>query len=255
MLTTISPPHGRGCGSRSEGAPYACCGLSKDGLPIESFIVDPAIPWPGKFQRGVKILPRNPKEPAGINDLIIFVGQKFYPAAWDFIAESKLYGASRRLPANLPFEKLTPGESRMIFVHSRAIPDFDYEANRDLPYYGCQHFWDEYKQRDITAWQTAVPGWHLKPKTPCTFALRDLAYLIHAAPSAGPNNPLEFKINVASTQYTGLTPVYPLFAPQKWQVGIFLALPLTHIEFCRQADPKAQKNAIEAGFSTEIMEY
>ena len=44
MLTTTPPPNGRGCGDRVAEAPYVCCGLEKDGTPIEEFIIDPAHP-------------------------------------------------------------------------------------------------------------------------------------------------------------------------------------------------------------------
>lgn len=40
---------GRGCGSRDEGAMYACCGVQEGGLLIEHFIVDPSISCPRKF--------------------------------------------------------------------------------------------------------------------------------------------------------------------------------------------------------------
>lgn len=179
MFTTTEPPDGRGCGERDGGVPYACCGFSEDGTPIEFYVVDPAIPWPGEFQRGVKILPRNPQDVDSINDLVIFISKNDYPSPWDFVEETRRFGASRKLSHNLPFDKLMPGKSRMVFIHSRAIPS--YQAKYPVSNY--------------------------------------------------------------------------MTTKEDWGVGIFMALPLTHIEYCRQIDEGSQAKAEAAGFKTVVMEY
>lgn len=38
IYTTTQTPNGRGCGDRDEEMPYACCGLSEWGQPVESVI-------------------------------------------------------------------------------------------------------------------------------------------------------------------------------------------------------------------------
>lgn len=267
MFTTTEPPDGRGCGERDGGIPYACCGFSEDGTPIEFYVVDPAIPWPGEFQRGVKILPRNPKDPESINDLVIFVGKKFYESPWDFVEEARRFGASRKLPHNLPFDQLSPDESRMIFVHSRAIPDFDYECYRERPYYGCSCFWTAQGEAqgegkyDKATWEEAVPGWHYHQlQQPCTHALRDLAFLVHGDIEPDPTNVTSnviYQVNMPSFSYQAKYPVSPNYRAIKgdWGVGIFMALPLTHIEYCRQADEGSQPKAEAAGFKTVVMEH
>lgn len=258
-MYTKNAPNGRGCGSRSEEAPYACCGLSPFGRPIEEFVIDPAIPWPGDFQRGVKILPRNPKDPDSINDMVIFVGKKFYPSPWGFVEEVRRFGASRKLPANLPFEKLTPDESRMVFVHSKVIPDFDYEVNRDRPYYGCSCFFDENGDFNANLWKEARPGWHEPTFDPCTHSLKDLTFLVHGDISPDPSGGnVTYTVNMPSFDYEAKYPTVPkTYIPTKgkWQVGIFMALPLTHIEYCRKADEKSKENAESAGFDTVVLDY
>lgn len=141
MYTTVNPSNGRGCSFRSELSAYCCCGIGPGGMPIEHYLVDPCIPWPGKFQRGVKILPRHRDNPNSINDLVIFVGvgRENYPAVWDYVEETRLFGASRKMPPTLPWEKLTPGQSRMVFVHRLAIPRFTFTLNRDeIPLPDCK---------------------------------------------------------------------------------------------------------------------
>lgn len=260
MMTTKPPPNGRGCGDRSEESAYACCGFDNHGTgtPIEFFVVDPAIPWPGKFQRGVKILPRNLRDSTSVNDLVIFVGKKFYESPWDFVEEARRFGASRKLPNNLPFDQLTPGESRMVFVHSKAVPEFDYESDQERPYYGCSCFWSDDGNYDQDAWRSAIPGWHYPEIKPCTHALRDLAFLVHGDIELLSDDYGDgfYQVNMPSFSYEARCPAHPeeLFT-DKWGVGIFMALPLTHIEYCKRSDDKSKANAEAAGFQTMVMEY
>ncbi len=270
LNTTTEAPNGRGCGTRSKKSAYACCGTSQQGVTIEFFVPDPAIAWPGQFQRGVKILPRTPQEPNGLNDLVIFVGKKHYPSPWDFVEEVRCFGASRKMPPTLPFDKLSPDKSRMIFVHSKAIPAFDYESDKDRPYQYCPHFYtdDDTRQLDLKKWDTAIPGHHVTPETPCAFALRDLAFFVHATtdlksvtallrPNEDQLPDEKFTIQMPSFTYGGTvpkTPRLPAFTPD-WKVGIFLALPLTHFEFCKEADPATQAKIDAAGFQSVILDY
>lgn len=272
LITTAAVPNGRGCGDRDEGVPYACCGISPFGTPIEFFVIDPVHLWPGEFQRGVKILPRNPKNPEGVKDLVVFVGKKFYQSPWSFVEEVRRFGASRRLSNIFPFDKLTPDESRMIFIHSKAIPNFDYEANRDKPCYGCDkcNCLLEDGTYDKELWPPTVPGWH-SPEIdsgvvwhdpaldPCTYALRDLAFLVHGDIEPDPTNVTSnttYQVNMPSFSYEAKYPIKPeSYIPTKWKVGIFMALPLTHIEYARRPDEKSTANAKAAGFETVIMEH
>lgn len=264
MNTTTNPPGGRGCGSRSEGMPYCCCGTSPNGMPIEYFLIDPALPWPGKFQRGTKILPRNPKDPNSINDLVIFVGEKYYQSAWDFVEETRRFGASRKVSPTLPFEKLTPFKSRMVFVHSNVIPQFNYELNSPLndptrPEHGCKFFqnWVDDKE----AWLDTIRGYHpvsLNGNTvkSCTFALKDLAFLVHGDIEPDPENLQSYWVNMPSFRYYADYPTNPeVYIPTTWQIGVFLALPLTHIEYKKRPHKQADERAKKAGFETVVMEH
>lgn len=110
----------RGCGKRKKGGIYAEVPLKdKEGYPFESFLICPPIPIHdpkayGITPLGVKLIERD-----GVYHVFDWIGSKHYPNVWDFIAEGKAHGISRRLPKNLDFSKVTK-ESRIIFIHSRA---------------------------------------------------------------------------------------------------------------------------------------
>jgi len=224
-------------------------------------VIDPPILWPGKFQRGTKIMPRNPKDPDGKKDLIVFVGKQYYPFFWDFIEETKRYGASRKVSDDLPFDLLTPMESRMVFVHSTVIPKFTYELNRlPEPLPGCI----EYKAYlEGTVNYNGEPPEQHRERTLCTFGLRDLASLVHLANRSNSISPDDtsndfYKVNMPSFSYRPKYPKVPKWSvatKNGWQPAIFMALPLTHVEYKDKSNVKSQKNAQQAGFRTEVMDY
>ncbi len=107
----------RGCGSRKKGGVYWETNLSKGGLPVEYFLVDPVIevqPEWGMSDRGMTFIEINK-----VWHLLDHVGEIFYPNVADFIEETRRMGASRRMPKSLDFSKLTP-DSRLLLTHRRA---------------------------------------------------------------------------------------------------------------------------------------
>lgn len=276
-VLTRQPPDGRGCGERSEERPYLCTGTSAEGIRIENFLIDPTIPLPPDgWHRGFEILPRNPQEPDGVKDVIIFVGSDSYPAAWDFVEEVRRFGASRKVAPNFPFEKLTPKESRMLFAHKEAIPTFRFErvSYRANPDVFCKRK-PRSKAVGITssvemAWLETPSGWHPqddnglairsdgKPDSPCACALQDLAFLAHdnhKHTEAEFGLPARFTIDMPSFSYSGFYPHYDNTDHTEFQAGIFLALPLTHIEFKNKSHKEAETRAKEAGFRTEVLPW
>lgn len=256
QMQTTQTPNGRGCGQRTSSVTYVCCGQSPFGRPIDEFVIDPPIPWPGKTQRGTKIMPRNPKDPDGTKDLVVFVGKQYYPFFWDFIEETKRYGASRKVGEDLPFDQLTPMESRMVFVHSTVLPKFTYELNRlPEPLPGCIEY-KAYLEGTIN-YDGEPPELH-QEQTICTFGLRDLAYLVHGDISPDDTSDEFYQVHMPSFIYRPKYPKVPqTYIPTrgKWQPAIFMALPLTHIEYKDKPNVKSQKNAYDAGFRTEVMGY
>ncbi|GAC1401588.1 MAG: hypothetical protein NVSMB65_19020 [Chloroflexota bacterium] len=113
----ITPPYGRGCGSRSRGAAYAECGLSEDGLPLEAFLIDPP------RDSGDLILPTRGVLPivlSGVTHVADRVGRAHYPYVADFLEEGRRYGFSRKLPPSFDFTALGTG-STLLFAHDDAL--------------------------------------------------------------------------------------------------------------------------------------
>jgi hypothetical protein len=109
----------RGCGHRVAGGIYAETPLSRDGQPLEHFLVDPPkvvdLNQLGLTAIGVKLIQVN-----GVWHVFDVVGEAHYPYPADFIEETRCKGASRRLPRNLEFSKLT-SKSRLVLVHHKAV--------------------------------------------------------------------------------------------------------------------------------------
>jgi hypothetical protein len=108
----------RACGRRVAAGVYAETRLSPYGQPVESFLVCPPksvdlTEW-GLTAVGVQLIEFN-----GIWHVFDVIGQEHYPHVADFVEETRRKGASRRLPRNLNFSKLTL-DSRLVLIHARA---------------------------------------------------------------------------------------------------------------------------------------
>jgi hypothetical protein len=118
MNNLISPE--RGCGRRAAGGVYAETRISRDGgQPLEFFLVDPPqavdLNRLGLTAVGVRLV-----EIEGVWHIFDIVGEEHYPYPADYVEETRLKGASRRLSRNLDFSKLSP-EGRLVLVHRKAI--------------------------------------------------------------------------------------------------------------------------------------
>lgn len=114
----------RGCGDkRVEGGLYLTVPTSPDGKPLEHFMVDPAIPWNGGQLRGPQLFSL-PNEEVG--HVVLGVGASFYPYACDYLEEVRVMGVSKRVSRNIDLSSLVPSESKLLLIHPRAIPEFNY---------------------------------------------------------------------------------------------------------------------------------
>lgn len=222
----------RGCGTRKEGGLYACTGQSSTGLPIEAFIIDPAIEFTNGPFRGVQWLER----PDGIYDILLWVGEEHYPHLSDFVEEGRVMGFSKRIPINGSdnnYERLTFGSSRMLLIHPNAIINTPYTLNPQNNL-SSELIGENVMPRIERPSQTNC-GCALKydppfSTHPCTFATWDLSgHRPDAKPL--PNSDLAL-IETPSVQYTVKKSLsndnsYTNHA----SAGIFLALPLTHCEY------------------------
>ena len=110
----------RGCGRRVAGGVYAETRISRDGgQPLEFFLVDPPqvvdLNRLGLTAVGVRLV-----EIEGVWQIFDIVGEEHYPYPADYVEETRLKGASRRLSRNLDFSKISP-QSHLVLVHRKAI--------------------------------------------------------------------------------------------------------------------------------------
>lgn len=147
----------RGCGkSRKKGGVYWETGIGPGGSPKEHFQVCPPIIPPAEWRiqpRGVKLV----QDQHGTWHIVDWIGSQFYPNVADYIEEFAHMGASRRLPENLQFEKLTDA-SCLLMVHARA-----YILN-----------WDEYRDAGVK-WTCPKRHRHHVPEE-CTECCAGLYY-------------------------------------------------------------------------------
>lgn len=271
MDTTNKTIKGRGCGQREEGKPYLCTGLSPEGLLVEEFIVDPVWKWdlPG-HTRGYTLITKN-----AINHLVIFIGRQYYQSPWSFVEEVRHYGASRKIPVNFPFEKLTPGKSNMYFAHAYVLPEYTYTAMF-------------HPNHCLYGGETKVKSWHthkivenqLVPQKPthCTHYLRSLAifhekhtfrngiYTIKqpsftyniTPPIISRINDTFYNINKNFEVAYDTYPQNKLYkAPVKYSeyYGIFMRVPITHIEGCKYLPKKLCDRVKIAGYDYAVLDY
>ena len=112
----------RGCGNIKEGGTYFSVGLSKNGIPIEVFYVDPVIRVPDDF--GLKTMGFTLKErtlPDGtvVMDVFDHIGDSGYKHPTDWIEEVAHLGFHQKIDPSI-LKVLDPKHSRYYATHSKA---------------------------------------------------------------------------------------------------------------------------------------
>lgn len=123
----------RGCGSRQQGGVYLCVESSFFGFSIEHFLVDPPTPWEGGQLRAPMLVVGQDD----VKHVVLGVGKEFYPYVPDFVEEARVLGVSKRIPYNFDWSQLTPGRSKLLLAHSRAIPTFPFAVEPWCPWERC----------------------------------------------------------------------------------------------------------------------
>ena len=204
----------RSCGNRVDGGLYLSVPMSPFGKDVSYFLIDPPKLTNLKPFRTPIIIEHKDKK---INDVAIWIGEQFYPFIPDFIEEAKEQSISRRIPRNFPIEKLTPNKSRMFFVHSRAVPNFEYTTGKECP-------------RKLN--HNNLPG------NTCVFDLWPLSALTsfgekHKVTIIDEDN---VQINTPSVEYHTSIPHKPLLDLERkkslpYQIGIFCSFWVSHLEY------------------------
>jgi len=217
----------RGCGdARISGRAYLESSPEPLGLPLESYIIDPPIPYAMQSAPGVQFQ----EDPhTGVWHIFDHVGVEHYPYPSDVLEEGRLYGFSRRFPrdtALLNIWKLSR-DSRLVLVHPRAIVRNAAEIQPFLP--------DEKLKQHCALYLTTGSESHFEnPDESCSRFWSAVA----PANQAGLNARGEFvpeRVLTVSTSYTvhplGLACPEPVFAS-----GVIARLPITNVAVVRSAD-------------------
>jgi len=216
MDTNTNSTSKRACGRRIKGGVYAETRLSDRGQPIEYFLLDPPRPVDlaalGLTAVGVKLIEVN-----GIWHVFDVVGQEYYPYPADYIEETRQKGASRRLPANLDFAKLSP-ESRLMLVHQKTVIE-NFKQYPQPPAVTCPKGLEEHQAAPLPS-MCAGLWWHDLPAKE-----RQLPGGVKYCGSQRP---------------PGVTPVY--------QHGVFFTLPITNLAVIKGGED-TEKNHQAAGKS------
>ncbi|MBU1621875.1 MAG: hypothetical protein KKF27_21910 [Gammaproteobacteria bacterium] len=242
-----------------------CTGLAENGVPVESFVVDPPIAWDDEFFRGIRLRERH-VEGEVIFDAMMFVGAQNYAYPPDFVEEVRRLGMSKRVPISSVLQKLQPHKSRIYLIHNRCIFPDGYKLHGvhrsaypkiERPHIRGEHMHGLFRSEEDEQ---------------CTFSLWDISSLY-----SGKNRSIEplydegnlvgdaVKIKLAGISYgvmkpeeiggqkvheTGLGPMM-VFTP-----GIFMAIPFTHFEYVNKEEksiPNKVANKLGANIAfTEV---
>jgi hypothetical protein len=213
--------HTRACGKRLAAGVYAETRLSPFGEPVEAFILCPPKPidisaW-GLAPRGARLV-----EIEGVWHVFDIVSKADYHVA-DYIEETRIKGASRRLSSKLDFSKLTE-ESRLVMIHAQAIIE-NYNEYPQPPTVTCP--------LDIHLAQLgemcAGLWWHDIPSEELQDQAEDIQ--CHRTIPGG----------VSYFAYPRPEGVIPVYRP-----GIFMSLPITNLAVIEGRNPQEEERAEKA---------
>lgn len=200
----LSHTNQRACGKRIAAGIYAETRLSPSGEQVESFILCPPKPieltaW-GLTPRGARLI-----EVDGVWHIFDIVSKMDYRVA-DYIEETCIKGASRRLSSKLDFSKLSQ-DSRLVLIHEQAI----IENYNEYPQPPCVHcpldiHLDSLNDMCAGLWWHDIPAAELQREAEPPQHIRTI-----------PGGVCYF----ANPRPKDLTPVY--------RHGIFMSLPVTNL--------------------------
>tara|TARA_Y100000593_G_scaffold496_1_gene966 strand:+ start:261 stop:1067 length:807 start_codon:yes stop_codon:yes gene_type:complete len=248
----------RGCGYRVEHALYACVPTGAEGVEIESFILDPPLPWGQGHFRGPRLYERQD----GVTDMILWIGQEHYPYVSDFIEEARQHGISRRVPITreLTYSMLTHRDSRILLVHPRAIYNGTYRLRQTIGVDEPEILAPRTLRKDrmdMTGAPNARdcdhPLCRTKSDTYCAFAGWDLS----ANDSVkGVHEVVDHegykRVVTPSVEYLVRPTVSVEGTDKDWRPGIFAAFPLSHFEYVNSEGGLSTRAATTLGRNTAI---
>lgn len=220
----------------------------EDPSDIAAFIVDPVLPLK---QDGNQRAPQLIEDRTGVKHVALGCGESFYPMVPDFIHESLVLGISKRVPLGWDFTGLTPGKSKLLLSHPRAIPNFDWDADfacvkKGVRGVGKSKVHDDGDPECIGAlWPLA--GYNLNSKHEATLSMGD-EVSIHT-PSVDYVVPKPRKPVSVGLDPLDLPP--ELMGKGAWSRAIFLALPNWYLQWVDK-DNKVPKRVARRASKTNL---
>lgn len=234
----------RGCGSRSANSLYVCADTSIFGKDLYFFLVDPPVPWRGSQLRAPMLI----EDGKNLNHLALGIGKSFYPYVSDFVEEGRRMGISKKVPRNYDLSGLTPGKSRLLLIHPRAIPQFKYALSK---------FWCPKDIHEHILRENEFPGcigdlWSLSGLSSHPRTLKHgNPHLVVEIPETDVSQN-HIRIETPSCHYVVNKPLSAK-EPQLYSSGIILMFPRFHFEWVGDKAPDPLKKRMEkAGFILEL---
>lgn len=248
----------RGCGYRKAGGIYLTCPLSRYGMPLEHFLIDPPIhevdvdgemvPIKEAWRLssvGVTIMqiPALTPDTPETYHVVDIIGAEYYPNAADFLEEVRNFGLSRRISKNADFHKLTRG-SRIVVAHPAGHIDQ----------------YNEYYEREPVFAQDEYPC--PKPHLDHPFHSQDIEYpdvmcsrlwwqdIRDAEDAGGGELSRRVKRTMPSFEYEGWEP--PDIQPIDRRLALTAAFPIPKIEVIRDNEGGKHEQAMETARVSEI---
>lgn len=239
MNLTTQPSGGRGCGSRTEGSGYACCGTGEGGLPWHCFMLDPAVPYTGDQFRGIQyaedVMPEliPPNWPESDVMLVDWVGKGPYPTVPHVMEEIRRFGMSRNIGGfdHARLERRTP---YLVLVHARGAISWEGTHSWDATVRHVRMRHCKYQVVDVDELPPRVPlahylkcVYHLWPMTMGFGGVTDTGLVIEAP--WGTFFPLG--VVEGGDQMDPIAVAANLYPTPAFSPAAFAMLPITHIEF------------------------
>lgn len=256
LQLTNPPPGGRGCGTRKAGGTYACVGVGPNGLPWNTFMFDPAVPYAGDRFRGVQEaneeLRSNWQE--GMALLLDMVGAEHYPTVPSFVEEVRRFGMSRQVPETFDWTKIAGREVWLGLVHWKARHVWA-DGTEELPpieYAFCDALNPAVVRRIAEDGEKVIPI-HAPHYPDCVYHLWPLCSRVHETSEGLVEMPgFRFDpLNVVRNRDPAV-PVSPKFPDVDYLPALFAAFPVTHVEAVGYV-PEGS-NASESGLPVVVVE-
>lgn len=240
----------RGCGVRQAGGIYLSVATSPFGKPLDHFLIDPPAAIDAMSIGLTPVGVRGVVDGAGVYHVLDWVGSEGYPKVYDFIAEARVKGISRRAEGSgIDYSQITP-KSRLVLAHSRAGIGNPGDVSCALADEG--RTWRCPKHADAAIFSRHSPLSATGAKRPF---ITEACLGLHQHDFAA--SELTDVVGVSGIRHVGDLPYQAYVRPEtqlpKYTLAVFAQLPIGGIEVVRDpADPDREKRQVEKASAARI---